>query len=158
MLIPNCVFLLYILFEDNPTIALIFRSYQVHSWSWGSSVSIVSGYRLDDRAIEVPSPTEARNFSSNLWVQTGSWVHPAPCTRIPGVLSLEVKCGGGMTLITHPPLVPRSRMSRSYTSPHAFTGVLWDFFFLLSGSFVLSLTCRYLSMKDVWFYCVYKRP
>jgi hypothetical protein len=27
--------------------------------SWGSSVSIVSDYRLGDRAIEVPSPTEA---------------------------------------------------------------------------------------------------
>jgi hypothetical protein len=28
----------------------------------GSSVSIVSGYGLDDRAIEVRSPTEAREF------------------------------------------------------------------------------------------------
>jgi hypothetical protein len=28
----------------------------------GSSVSIVSGYRLDDRAIEVPSPAEAKRF------------------------------------------------------------------------------------------------
>jgi hypothetical protein len=28
----------------------------------GSSVSTVSGYGLDDRAIEVPSPTEAKGF------------------------------------------------------------------------------------------------
>jgi hypothetical protein len=28
----------------------------------GSSISIVSGYGLDDRAIEVPSPTEAKGF------------------------------------------------------------------------------------------------
>jgi hypothetical protein len=28
----------------------------------GSSVSTVSGYRLDDRAIEVRSPTEAKGF------------------------------------------------------------------------------------------------
>jgi hypothetical protein len=28
----------------------------------GSSVSVVSGYRLDDRAIEVRSPSEAKGF------------------------------------------------------------------------------------------------
>jgi hypothetical protein len=43
----------------------------------GSSVSIVSGYGLEDRAIEVRSPTEAKDFSSSLCVQTGSGVHPA---------------------------------------------------------------------------------
>jgi hypothetical protein len=32
----------------------------------GSSVSIVSGYGLDDRAIQVRSPAEAKDFSSNL--------------------------------------------------------------------------------------------
>jgi hypothetical protein len=32
----------------------------------GSSVNIVSGYGLDDRAIEVRSPAEAKDFSSNL--------------------------------------------------------------------------------------------
>jgi hypothetical protein len=37
----------------------------------------VSGYGLDDRAIEVLSSAEARDFSSNLCVQTGSWTHPA---------------------------------------------------------------------------------
>jgi hypothetical protein len=38
-----------------------------------SSGSIVSGYGLDDRAIEVRSPAEPK-------VQTGSGAHPASCT------------------------------------------------------------------------------
>jgi hypothetical protein len=46
----------------------------------GSSVSIVSGYGLDDRAIEFRSATGAKDFSSNLCVQTGSGAHPASCT------------------------------------------------------------------------------
>jgi hypothetical protein len=46
----------------------------------GSSVSIVSGCGLDDRVIEVRSAAEARDFSSNLCVQTGSGAHPTSCT------------------------------------------------------------------------------
>jgi hypothetical protein len=46
----------------------------------GSSGSIVSGYELDDRAIEVRSPPEAKDFSSRFCVQTGSGAHPASCT------------------------------------------------------------------------------
>jgi hypothetical protein len=37
----------------------------------------VSDYGLDDRAIEVRSPTEAEDFSSSPCVQTGSGAHPA---------------------------------------------------------------------------------
>jgi hypothetical protein len=48
--------------------------------SRGSSVSIVSDYGLDDREIEVRSPAEVKDFSSNLCVQTGSGAHPASCT------------------------------------------------------------------------------
>jgi hypothetical protein len=48
--------------------------------SRGSSVSIVSGYGLDDRAIEVRPPAQAKDFSSSLRVQTGSGAHPASCT------------------------------------------------------------------------------
>jgi hypothetical protein len=51
----------------------------VYTGNWprsqGSSVSIVSDYGLDDRAIGVPSPEKARNCSSNLCVQTGSGAH-----------------------------------------------------------------------------------
>jgi hypothetical protein len=45
-----------------------------------SSVSTVSGYGLDDRAIEVRSPAGAKDFSSILCVQTSSGAHPASCT------------------------------------------------------------------------------
>jgi hypothetical protein len=45
----------------------------------GSSVSIVSGYGLDDRAIQVRSPAEAKDFSSNFRVRTGSGAYPAFC-------------------------------------------------------------------------------
>jgi hypothetical protein len=45
-----------------------------------SSVSTVSDYGLDDRAIGVRSPEGAKDFSSNLCVQTGSGAHPASCT------------------------------------------------------------------------------
>jgi hypothetical protein len=45
-----------------------------------SSGSIVSDDGLDDRAIGVRSPAGAKDFSSNLCVQTGSGAHPASCT------------------------------------------------------------------------------
>jgi hypothetical protein len=40
----------------------------------------VSDYGLDDRAIEVRSPTGAEDFFSSPCVQTGSGAHPANCT------------------------------------------------------------------------------
>jgi hypothetical protein len=39
----------------------------------------VSDYELDDRAIGVRSPAEAKDFSSSLCVQTGSGAHPVSC-------------------------------------------------------------------------------
>jgi hypothetical protein len=45
--------------------------------SRGSSSSIVCDYGLDDRAIEVRSPTGAEDFFSSPCVQTGSGAHPA---------------------------------------------------------------------------------
>jgi hypothetical protein len=47
--------------------------------SRGRSVSIVSEYGLNNRAIGVRSPAEAKDFSSSLCVQTGSEAHPASC-------------------------------------------------------------------------------
>jgi hypothetical protein len=44
------------------------------------TVCIVSGYGLDDQAMEVRSPAGAKGFSSNLCIQTGSGAHPASCT------------------------------------------------------------------------------
>jgi hypothetical protein len=51
---------------------------QYYEGKLGSSVSIVSGYGLDDRAIEVRFPAEA--VSSKLSVQTASGAHPASYT------------------------------------------------------------------------------
>jgi hypothetical protein len=83
----------------------------------GSSVSIVSGYRLDDRAIEVRFPAEEKGFSR----QTLRPTQP-PVQWVPGVLSPGIKRGLGVTLTTHPHVVPRLRMNKSYTSspPSAF--------------------------------------
>jgi hypothetical protein len=40
----------------------------------------VSDYELDNRAIGIRSPAGAKDFSYNLFVQTGSGAHPASCT------------------------------------------------------------------------------
>jgi hypothetical protein len=72
----------------------------------GSSVSIVSGYELDDRAIEVRSPAGAKDFSSSLCVQTSSGDHPASCKvgtdgPFPGA-----KARPGREAVQSPHLVP----------------------------------------------------
>jgi hypothetical protein len=77
----------------------------------------VSGYRLYDRAIQVRSLAETKGFFS-----LASLYRPAvgstqtPVQWVPGVLYPGLKRGRGVTLTTHPQIVPRSRMSRSYTS------------------------------------------
>jgi hypothetical protein len=62
----------------NYTPLLLFQS-ACPSRSWVSSGSIVSDYGLDDRAIGVRFPAEAKDFSSSLCVQTVSGAHPASC-------------------------------------------------------------------------------
>jgi hypothetical protein len=81
-----------------------------------SSVSIVSDYRLDNRASGIGSPAEAEGFSSSLCVQTSSEAHPVSYPVGTFVLSSGVKRGRAVTLTTHLHLEPRLRMSRSYTS------------------------------------------
>jgi hypothetical protein len=54
------------------------------------------------------SPAEAKDFSSNLYVQTGSEAHPASCTMGTGGPFPGTKSGRGVTLTTDPHLVPRS--------------------------------------------------
>jgi hypothetical protein len=78
----------------------------IGSWSWGSSVSTEADYTLDDRG---SIPAEENDFSSSLCVQTSSEAHPASYP-----MSTGVKRGRLVRLTTH--LVPRPRMSRSYTS------------------------------------------
>jgi hypothetical protein len=68
----------------------------------------VSDYGLDDQAIGVRSPAGTKDFSSILCVQTGSGAHQTPVPWVTEVLSPGVKRGRGVTLTTHPHLVPRS--------------------------------------------------
>jgi hypothetical protein len=63
---------------------------------------IVSDYGLDDRAIKVRSPAGAKDFSSNLRVQTGSEAHPDSCPMGTGVPFPGAKPGRGVTLTTTP--------------------------------------------------------
>jgi len=63
---------------------LILRVYISVLWclsvQYNCSISKVSDYGLDDRAIGVRSPAGAKDFSSNLCVQTGSEARPASCS------------------------------------------------------------------------------
>jgi hypothetical protein len=68
-----------------------------------SSGSIVSDYGLDDRAIGVRYPAGAKDFSSNLCVQTSSGAHPASCPMSTGVLSPGVKARPGRDADHSPP-------------------------------------------------------
>jgi hypothetical protein len=56
-------------------------------WTWGRSVSIMSGYEVDDRAIEVRSPAGTKEVSSSLCVQTGLEPTQPPVQWVLGVLS-----------------------------------------------------------------------
>jgi hypothetical protein len=64
---------------------------------------------------------------------------------VPWILSLGVKRGRGVTLITHPHLVPRSRMSRSYTPlPPSASMACSGTALLFTLLFCTSLFCRNL--------------
>jgi hypothetical protein len=84
----------------------------------GSSDSTVSGYGLDERRSRFDTRQRRKDFSYSLCVQTGSGVPPTqpPVQWVPGVLSPGLKRGWGMTLTTHPHLVQKSTMGRSYIS------------------------------------------
>jgi hypothetical protein len=93
--------------------------------------------------MEVRSSVEARDFSSSLCVQTGSGAHPASCTMSTGGPFPGAKRGRGVTLTTHPHLVPRSLMSRSYTSSpplrlHGRIVGLFYLYLLLSNTYTVS--------------------
>jgi hypothetical protein len=94
-------------------LSLVFICCAVLSRYPSSSVSILSGYGMDDRAIGVRSRAGVKDLFSNLCVQTGSEAHPASCPMGTGGPFSAAKRGRGATLTTHPHLVPRS-MSRSY--------------------------------------------
>jgi hypothetical protein len=98
-----------------------------------SSVSIISDFGLDDRASQVRFPAEANNFSSSLCVQTGSGAHPASSTKGTGCHFPGGKARPGLDADHSPHLVPRPRMSRSYTPlPSSPPYVFWDCFIITS--------------------------
>jgi hypothetical protein len=98
--------------EDEFSITL----YYPQKCEQGSSVSIVFGYGLDDRAIEVRSPAKEKGFFLQPVSRPALGPTQPPVQWVPGVLSPGLKHGLGVTLTTHPHLVPRLRMNRSYTS------------------------------------------
>jgi hypothetical protein len=106
----------------------------------GSSVNIVSGYGLDNRAIHVRSPADAKDFplTSESRAALGPTQPPVKC--VPGGLSPGVNRGRGVTLTTHPNLVSRSRLSRSYTSSPD----------LRLHKCVVGQLCLYLSFSSRW--------
>jgi hypothetical protein len=94
-----------------PETKRIFSLTSVSRRSRGSSVSIVSGYGLDGPAIEVWFPEETKRIFpvSSVTRPTLRPTQP-PVQWVPGVLSPGAKRGRGVTLTTHPHLVPRSWM------------------------------------------------
>jgi hypothetical protein len=103
----------------------------------------VSDYRLDDLG-SIPSRSRGFFFAiasvSRPALRTTQ--PPIPVQWVLGVLSGKVKPGRGVTLITHPHLVPRSRMSRSYIScPHLrlLGGSRTDFLLMLQSMSTLNV-------------------
>jgi hypothetical protein len=81
-----------------------------------------------------------------------------PVQWVPGVLSPEVKRGLGVTLTTHPHLVPRWRMSRSYTSfpPTAATYCVLNSFVLAGLAYSLELPNLGTFYEFIYIVYVYK--
>jgi hypothetical protein len=89
--------------------------------SWGNAVAVVL---TTDWTTGVRSLAETKDFSSSSETHLTSY----PMGRFPGV-----KRGPGLTLTTDPYLLPRSRMSRRYTSStpyrlHGVAGQLYLYF------------------------------
>jgi hypothetical protein len=78
----------------------------------------VSEYGLDNRAIGIRSPAEAKNVSSNLCVQTGSAAHPTTSTMGTGGPFPGGKERPGRDADHSPPSSAEVKNDRSYTSSH----------------------------------------
>jgi hypothetical protein len=106
--------------------------------SQSSSVSVASYYGLDNQVIGVRLSAEGKNFPLVSVSRPALGPTQPPIQWVPAV-----KRGRGMTLTTHPHLVLRSKMSRSYTSSPPSTSMA------CSGTAVLYLyvymyVCMYL--------------
>jgi hypothetical protein len=76
----------------------------------------VSDYGLDDRANGIRSLQGQSIFPLSSVSRPALGSTQPPVQWVSGVLSPGVKRGRGVTLTTHPHLVPRSWISRSYSS------------------------------------------
>jgi hypothetical protein len=103
------------IFVPQYVIVVGLRFKMVHHvvWSRGSSGSIMSDYVLDDRG---SMPDRGKGFFLAPASRPVLGPTQPPIQWVPGVLSPGVKRGRGVMLTIHPHLVPRLRMSRSYTS------------------------------------------
>jgi hypothetical protein len=87
-----------------------------HSVLRASALVSALQYLTGDWTTGVRSPAEAKDFSSNLCVQTGSEANPASCKMGTGGPFPGGKERPGRDADHSPHLVPRSRISRGYTS------------------------------------------
>jgi hypothetical protein len=95
-----------------PPILIFIYHYPSNSSLW---IVLVNPLSSNSSPIEVRSLAEVKEFSSSFCVQTGSGATHTPVQSVPGVLSTRLKHGRGVKLTTHPHLVPKSKMNRSYT-------------------------------------------
>jgi hypothetical protein len=82
--------------------------------SRGSSVGVVSDYGLDDRGSD-PRQRQRIFLLASAFRPALEPKQP-PVQWVPGVLSPGINYGRGMMQTTHPHLVPRLGMSRSFSS------------------------------------------
>jgi hypothetical protein len=117
----------------------------------------MSGYGLDERGA-IPGRGERIFLLASVSRPALGPIQP-PVQWVPGVLSPLVKRGRGVTLTTHPRLVPRSLMSRSSTSSplHLHRCVVGLLFFtyaeqVSSNAFIAISVARFLfRIREVMF-------
>jgi hypothetical protein len=113
--------------------------------NWGSSVSIVFDYRLDDRD---SIPSRGIGFFCSLYILSDA--HPASCTMGTGGPFPGAKARPGRDADHSPHLVLRSRMSGSYISSppwraHGGSGTPFTFIYLLrTSNAVQGKVCSFL--------------
>jgi hypothetical protein len=90
-----------------------------------SGSSVMSGYGLDDRAIEVRSPANGKDFSSNLCLRIGSGAHPVLCTMGTGCPFSGAKVRPGRDADHSPPSSAELENEQElyFLSPKHFHGV-----------------------------------
>jgi hypothetical protein len=119
----------------KPTVGLL--SGQIHRSTYTTHKGKILHHWPNSNSFEHLHARSRRsiNYKYTIIIELVSKVGPTqpPVQWVPRNLSPAAKRGRGVTLTSHPRLVPRSWMSRSYTSspPYASIDLLWKLFFLL---------------------------